>query len=116
MPPSKYLSVSALHHPLPRCPSLQLSVNVKRLIRLDLHLPYTVAGCDTLLNRWFEFIAPRTAPAVSIAVVVATKEVALSFRALLNCERDIDGFEQVFFERGVQGYNVVDVALDILGV
>jgi hypothetical protein len=107
--------VSNFHTPT-RWPSLQLSVYIKSLVRLDLHLPYAVAGCDTLLNRRLELIAPRAAPAVTVTVVVTAEEVALCFRALLDCERDVDGFEQVFFERGVQGYDVVDIALDILGV
>jgi hypothetical protein len=96
--------------------SAQLPVHVKGLVRLHLHLPYAVARCNALLNGRLELIAPRTAPAVAIAVVVAAEEVALCFGALLHRERDVDGFKQVLLQRGVQGYDVVDVALDVLGV
>jgi hypothetical protein len=104
-------------HPTPaQCPSLQLPVHVKCLVCLDLHLPYAVARCDAFLNGRLELVAPRTPPAVAIAVVVAAEKVALGLGALLHRERDVDRLEQVFFERRVERYNVVDVALDVLGV
>jgi hypothetical protein len=108
--------VSALHHAHLIVHSLQLPVNIKCLVGLDLHLPYAVTRCDALLNRRLKLIAPRTTPAVTIAVVVAAEEVALGFRALLHRERYVDRFKEIFFERGVQGYDVVDIALDILGI
>lgn len=94
----------------------QLPVYVKRLVRLDLHLPNPLTRCHTLINGRLELIAPRTPPAVSIAVVIAAQEIALGLRALLDGERDINGFEEVFFELGVQADNVVDILLDVLGV
>jgi hypothetical protein len=117
MPPSKYLPVSAFHPTFQASHAvLQLPVHVKRLVRLHLHLPYAVAGRDALLNRWLELVAPRTPPAVAVAVVVAAEEVALRLGAFLDGEGDVDRLEQVFFQRGVEGYDVVDVALDIFGV
>jgi hypothetical protein len=95
---------------------LQLPVHIKRLVCLDLHLPYAVAGRDALLNRRLELVAPRTPPAVAVAVVVAAQEVTLRLGAFLDSEGDVDRLEQVFFQRGIEGYDVVDVALDILGV
>jgi hypothetical protein len=104
-------------HPTPmQWPSLQLPIYVKSLVRLDLHLPYAVARCDALLNGRLELVAPWTPPAVAIAVVVAAEEVALGLGALLHRERDVDRLEQVFFERRVERYDVVNVALYIFGV
>lgn len=94
----------------------QLTVDVECLVRLDLHLPNPLTRRHTLLDWWLKLVAPRTPPAVTIAVVVAAQEVALRLRALLDGEWDIDGFKKIFFERRVQAYNVVDVLLDILGV
>jgi hypothetical protein len=94
----------------------QLPVHVKSLVRLDLHLPDAVARGHALVNRRLEFVAPRTPPAVAIAIVVAAQEVALRLGALLDCERDVDGLEEVFLQRGVELDNVVDVALDVFGV
>ena len=71
---------------------LQLSVHIERLIRLNLHLPDPLTGCHAIFNRRLELVAPRTPPAITIAVVVAAEEVALGLRAFLGSERDIDGF------------------------
>lgn len=95
---------------------LQLSVHVECLIGLDFHLPYPITGRHTLVNWRLELIAPRTPPAIAIAVVVAAQEIALRLGALLDAERDVDGFEEVFFECRVQADNVVDILLDVLGV
>jgi hypothetical protein len=104
-------------HPTPmQWPSLQLPIYVKSLVRLDLHLPYAVARCDALLNGRLELVAPWTPPAVAIAVVVAAEEVALGLGTLLHRERNVDRLEQVFFERRVERYDVVNVALYIFGV
>lgn len=94
----------------------QLSVHVKSLVGLDLHLTDTITRRDTFLNGRLELIAPWTPPAVAVAVVVAAQEVALRLGALLHGKRDVDGFEQVFFERGVELDNVVDIALNVLWV
>ena len=94
----------------------QLPVHVKSLICLDLHLTDTITRRDTFLNGRLELVAPRTSPAVAVAVVVAAQEVALRLGAFLHGKRDVDGFEQVFLERGVELNNVVDIALDVLGV
>ena len=117
MPPSKYLRASALPIAaiVPRIDS-QFPVYVESLIRLDLHLAHAITRCNAFLNGRLEVVAPRTPVAVAVAVVVAAQEVALRFRAFLDGEGDVDGLEQVFFERGVQGDDVVDVALDVFGV
>jgi hypothetical protein len=118
MPPSKYLRSSA--HALRLLPRpdvySQLPVHVESLVRLDLHLTDTIARRHALVDGWLEFVAPRTPPAVAIAVVVAAQEVALGLGAFLDGKRDIDGFEQVLLERRVQRNNMVDIALDVLGV
>jgi len=95
---------------------LQLPVHVKSLVRLDLHLTDTIARRDTFLNGRLELVAPRTSPAVAVAVVVAAQEVALRLGAFLDRQRYVDGLEQVLFQRGVELDNVVDIALDVLGV
>lgn len=95
---------------------LQLTVYIEGLVRLDLHLPDPLTWRHTLINWWLELVTPWTSPAVSIAVVVAAQEIALCLRAFLHAERDIDGFEEIFFQRGVQADNVVDILLDILWV
>jgi hypothetical protein len=79
----------------------QLSVYIKSLIRLDLHLTDPVARRHTLFNCRLELVAPWTPPAVAVAVVVAAQEVALCFGASLHGKRYIDGFEEVFFQRWV---------------
>jgi hypothetical protein len=94
----------------------QLAVHVKRLVCLDFHLSDTVAGRHAFVYGGLEFVTPRAAPAVAIAVVVAAQKVALRLAALLDRERYVDGLEQVLFERGVEGDDVVDVVLDVLGV
>jgi hypothetical protein len=94
----------------------QLPVHIERLVGLDLHLPDPFTGCHTIINRRLELIAPRTSPAVSVAVVVAAQEIALGLGALLGGERDIDGLEEVFLKRRVQADNSLNVLLDILGV
>lgn len=116
MPPSKYLPKS-VYASMPY-PALhpQLPIHIKCFVGLDLHLPDPLARRHTVFNRRLELIAPRTPPAVSVAVVVAAQEVALGLRALLCSKRDIDGFEQVLFERGVQTDNSLDVLLDVLRV
>lgn len=96
----------------------QLPIHIKRLIRLNLHLPNAITRRDALalVYRRLKLVAPRTAPAVSIPIVVAAQKVALRFRALLHGEGYIDGFEEVFCEVGVEIDEVVDVVLDVLGV
>jgi hypothetical protein len=94
----------------------QLPVHVKSLIRLDLHLTDTITRRDTFFNGRLELVAPRTPPAIAVAVVVAAQKVALGLGAFLHGKRDVDGLKQIFFERGVELDNVVDIALDVLGV
>jgi hypothetical protein len=118
MPPSKYLYSSAQTlRPLPR-PDVysQLPIHVESLVRLDLHLTDTIARRDALVDGGLELVAPRTPPAVAIAVVVAAQEVALGLGAFLDGKGNIDGFEQILLESRVQRDNVVDIALDVLGV
>jgi hypothetical protein len=55
----------------------QLPVDIKRLIGFDLHLADTITRRDSLIDGRFELVAPRTPPAVAVAVVVAAQEVAL---------------------------------------
>ena len=62
--------------PPPACNS-QFSIDVKSLVCLDLHLTDTITRRDTLVNGRLELVAPRTAPAVTVAVVVAAQKVAL---------------------------------------
>jgi hypothetical protein len=94
----------------------QLPVDVEGLVCLDLHLAYAIAGRDAFFNRRLEVVAPRTPVAVAVAVVVAAQEVAPRLGAFLHGKRDVDRFEEVFFERGVELNDVVDIALDVLGV
>jgi hypothetical protein len=94
----------------------QLPVHVESLVRLDLHLTDTITRRDALVDGGLELVAPRTPPAVAIAVVVAAQEVALGLGAFLDGKGNIDGFEQVLLESRVQRDNVVDIALDVLGV
>lgn len=70
---------------------LQLPINIKRLIRLDLHLPNPLTRCHTLslINWRLKLITPRTPPTIPIPIVVAAQEVPLRLRAFLYCERDI---------------------------
>ena len=70
----------------------QLPVDVKSLVRLDLHLADALARRHALVDGRLEVVTPRAPPAVAIAVVVAAEEVALGLRAFLGSERDIDGF------------------------
>ena len=42
-----------------------------------------------LVHWWLEFVAPRTPPAVAIAVIVAAQEVALRLGALLDSQSGI---------------------------
>jgi hypothetical protein len=121
MPPSKYLprlavppGCCALLHQ--RRPHSQLAVYVKSLVGLDLHLAYAFARRYALLDGRLEVVAPGTPPAVAIAVVVAAQEVALRRRAALHRQGDVDGFEELLLQRGVELDDVVDVLLDILGV
>ena len=94
----------------------QLSVYVERLVRLDLHLPDPLTWRHTIIDWRLELVTPWTPPAITIAVVVAAQEITLRLRALLRGERDIDGFEEVLFQLGVQADNVFNVLLDILGI
>ena len=55
----------------------QLSVHVKSLVGLDLHLTDTITRRDTFVDGGLELVAPRTPPAVAVAVVVAAQKVAL---------------------------------------
>ena len=96
----------------------QLSVDIESFVGLDFHLPYAVAWCDTLslIHRRFKFITPRAPPAVPITVVIAAQEVSLRLGAFLHGKRDIDRFEKVFGEVGIETNKVVDVRLDVFGV
>lgn len=73
----------------------QLPVDVKSLVGLEFHLPHTLAGHDALaiLQRRLELVAPRTPPAVTIAVVVAAQEVPLRLAAALNGKGNVNGLE-----------------------
>lgn len=94
----------------------QFSIHIKSLICLDLHLPDPFTWRYTILDRRLELVAPWTPPAIAIAVVVAAQKVALRLGALLGGERNINRFEEIFFELRVQADDMVDVLLDILGV
>lgn len=96
----------------------QVPVDVKGVIGLELHLPDALAGHDALavLERRLELVAPRTPPAVPIAVVVAAEEVSLRLAAALHGERHIDGLEQLFGEGRGELAEAVDVLGRVLGV
>ena len=55
----------------------QLPIHVKSLVGLDLHLAHTITRRDALVDGRLELVAPRTPPAVAVAVVVAAQKVAL---------------------------------------
>jgi hypothetical protein len=128
MPPSKYLQllsamlVSAtdrsIEHDAAEGGHPQLSVDIKSFIGLDFHLPDPLTGHNTLtvLDRGLKLVAPGTPPAISVPVIIAAKKVSACFRAFFHRQRYIDGLEEVFGQIGVQGDEVVDVPLDILGV
>jgi hypothetical protein len=89
----------------------QFSIYVKSLISPDLHPPHPLTRTHSIFERWFEFVAPRTPPAVAVAIVVAAQELAATAAIFLHGEGHVDGFEELFAERG--GYFAEE--LDIVG-
>lgn len=97
---------------------VQFPIHIKRLVRLDFHLPHSLARHHALAirDRRLEFVAPRTAPAVSVAIVVAAEEVSLGLPAFFDGEGDVDGLEEVLGERGRELAEQVDVLGRVFGV
>src|SRR5438132_1675247 len=85
---------------------VQVAVDVKRLVGLDLHLAHPLPGdgalagtlvsasadaADAGLVKWrVELVAPWRAVAVAVAVVVAQEVVAAGLLAALDHERLVD--------------------------
>ena len=66
----------AIGMPKPRMHS-QLPVHIKSLVGFDLHLTDAITGRDAFVDGRLKLVAPRTPPAVAVAVVVAAQKVAL---------------------------------------
>jgi len=77
--------------------NLQFPVDIKTLAHAHLHLPHPIAGVLCILDWWIELVAPRTAVAVSVAVVVAEQIVAAGLFAAPYFERLVYGCEEFFF-------------------
>jgi hypothetical protein len=91
---------------------IQLPIDIKRLVRSNLHLPHPLArhralagtfiailsnaAFSSLFQRRLELSAPRRAVAVAVAVIVAQKVVAASFPTPADGQRLVDGGEEVF--------------------
>jgi hypothetical protein len=91
---------------------IQLPIDIKRLVRSNLHLPHPLArhralpgpliamlphpSITRLIERWLELSTPRRAVAVAVAVIVAQKVVAASFPTPADGQRLVDGGEEVF--------------------
>lgn len=111
---------------------VQLPVNVKGLIGLDLHLAHPLvgdralagalaaAGPDAahaaLVQRRVELVAPWRAVAVAVAVVVAEEVVAARLLAALDGEGLVDGRQEVLGQVRGQGDDCVEVLARVLGV
>ena len=79
----------------------QFPINVYPLPHAHLHLADALAGLDApvpiiLLDRRLELVAPRAAPAVPVAVVVAQQVVPARLLAPSHLERLVDGAQEVF--------------------
>lgn len=113
--------VHAAHAPL----VVQLPIDVKGLVGLDLHLADSLIGdgaftstlaasrADTahaaLVQRRVELVAPWRAVAVAVAVVVAEEVVSAGLPAPLDGEGLVDGREEVFGQVRGQGDDGVEV-------
>jgi hypothetical protein len=105
---------------------VQIPVDVKGLVGLDLHLAHALAGHGALpgaliaaagpdaagaglVQRRVELVAPRRAVAVAVAVVVAQQVVAPRLLAAADRERLVDRREQVLGQVGRERDDVVEV-------
>ena len=104
---------------------VQLAIDIKRLVRFDLHLPHPLSGDGSLartfatgagnttgttfIERGVELVAPGRAVRVAIAVVVAEEVVTAGLLAPLYGKRLVDGGEEVFGQVGGEGDKGVEV-------
>lgn len=104
---------------------VQISVHVKRLIGLDLHLADPLAGDRALtgalattsadaadaafVQRRVELVAPWGAVAVAVAVVVAEEVVAARLLAALDGQGLVDGREKVLRQIRCEGNDCIQV-------
>jgi hypothetical protein len=111
---------------------VQLSVDIKRLIGLDLHLAHPLTGNSALtrtftatrtytasaalVQRGIKLVAPWRAVRVAVAVVVAEEVVATRLLAALYCERLVHGGEEVFGEIWGEGDKGVEVVGGVFGI
>jgi hypothetical protein len=96
---------------------IQLPINIKRIIRTNLHLPQLITRNSALSSpliipliidapdalsaqRRFKLAGPGRPVAVAVAVVVAQQIVAAGLAAAGDCEGLVDGGEQVFGQGG----------------
>lgn len=111
---------------------IQLTIHIKRIIGLDLHLAHPLAGDSTLsrslaaacanaartaLIQWrVELVGPWRAVRVAVAVVVAQEIVAACLLAALDGQGLVDGREKVFGQVGGEGDDGVEVVGCVFGV
>ncbi len=113
---------------------VQIPVHIKRLIRLDLHLPHPLPGHSPLpsaliraasahtaqaaglVQRRVELVAPGRAVAVTVAVVVAQQVVSARLLAAADGEGLVDRRQQVLGQVGRERDDVVEVLGRVLGV
>ena len=84
----------------------QLAINIHAFPHPDFQPPHAFTRLDTpflVINWRFKFIAPRTPPAISIAVIIAKQIVAAGFFAAAHFERLVDRGEKVFREVWSEG-------------
>jgi hypothetical protein len=121
--------VDTAHAPL----VVQLPVDVKGLVGLDLHPAHPLAGDGALagplalagaahasrprlVQGRVELVGPGRPVAVAVAVVVAEEELAARVLAALDREGLVDGREEVLGQVGGQGDDGVEVLGCMLGV
>lgn len=111
---------------------VQLSVDIKRLVGLDLHLAHPLvrngplAGAvvasraDTantaLVQRRVKLVAPWGAVAVAVTVVIAEEVVAAGLPTPLDGEGLVDGGEEVFGQVRGEGDDGAEVLAGMFGV
>lgn len=113
---------------------VQVTVNVKGLVGLDLYFAHALArdsplartlaapnadaaGSRTaLVQRGVELVGPRRAVAVAVAVVVAEQVVAARLLAPPDRQRLVDGREEVLGQVGRKRDDGVEVVGRLLGV
>mmetsp|Transcript_31328 Transcript_31328/g.48900 ORF Transcript_31328/g.48900 Transcript_31328/m.48900 type:complete len:229 (-) Transcript_31328:11-697(-) len=92
---------------------VQVTVDVKHLVGLDLKLPQTVRGDSTITKRGVVLVGPRRTVRVTITVVITQQVITVGSLVSGNLERLINSREEMFAKIRDQINQIGQVVLNI---